>query len=149
MIEYKLHNTHPLYLFNPSSFMLVLNCLQTLWRRFIKWHLPCKTSDPSSGVGQVSIRDRHHKTLLIFNMEREELWNRGRLWRRFCKFTLCRHLPRSFPFALLRRCRCLRAQSQLETMGRSHWPPTMHCCIPFKPLFPPTLFVCFVFCSCH
>ena len=147
MIEYKLHNTHPLYLFNPSSFMLVLNCLQTLWRRFIKWHLPCKTSDPSSGVGQVSIRDRHHKTLLIFNMEMEELWNRGRLWRRF---TLCRHLP-PFPFALLRRCFCLRAQSQLGTMGRSHWPPTMHgAAFHWNPFFlQPCLFVLFFFCSWH
>ena len=27
-------------------------------------HLPCKTPNPSSGVGKVSVRDRHHKTLL-------------------------------------------------------------------------------------
>jgi len=31
----------------------------------------CKTSDPSSSVGQVSVRDCHHKTLWIFNMEKE------------------------------------------------------------------------------
>ena len=48
------------------AFLLHFNKLQSLS------HSPCKTSNPSSGVGQVCIRDCHHRTLLIFN--KEELW---------------------------------------------------------------------------